>query len=504
MSRPNLEKAIQMCGSVQSLSKTLKKYEKVGVPKAIEIAKEASWDHDQWLTGLKTAVSNRNPVKETTITLFSHPDLRTILYEADNRIQLQKTLPLNIPLHIKAKSAEDLEYGLDNPYVLAQIVNVANFGHFKAKIQVAYHTLMDQYYDETIAPADMEAHYKPMAEKIDGIIQTEIASVVERAGATARREMGLKTHVKWRQRERWATGAIAVLGTAAAVTTAVAATTATVLSMGGTVLAAGLSIHSATKSVINTSMHLNSFYIGYQKSLDRAVSALRLMENTIPKTGEQRATGSHVGQAVGQLFVGDIAEPYKNAKRYFENADYKLGKIELKLHDMGAQISAILRESEAINRLLQTKKEEITRLTTENPEQQGHLDSLVKSIDRLSGQLAAMEASLSLMLNALSSMAEPIQTAMQQLEAVRESLVALAPTLTASGLALGVALIGGAITGALSFASKSEDLLNMRVGSINQAAETFTDVSSYVSLGFTVTVGVWDVARDKMDGVKTS
>ena len=181
-----------------------------------------------------------------------------------------------------------------------------------------------------------------------------------------------------------------------------------------------------------------------------------------------------------------------------------MGKIELKLHDMGAEISAILRESEAINRLLQSKKEEIARITPENPEQQGHLDSLVRSIDRLSDQLAAMETSLSLMLNALSGMAEPIQGAMQQLEAVRESLVALAPTLTASVLALGTTVLGGVITGGISFASKSENLLNMRVGTINQAAETFTNASSYVSLGFTVTVGVWDVARDKMDGVKTT
>ena len=502
--RPNLEKAIQMCGSVRALSKTLKKYEKVGVTKAIEIAKEANWDHDKWLKGLKIALSNRNPVKETTITLLSHPDLRRILYEADDRIELQKPSPLNIPLHIKAKSAEDLEYGLDNPYVMAQIGNVANFDHFKAKIQVGYHTLMDEFYDETIAPEDMETYYKPMVDQLDSIIETEIASVVERAGATARREMGLKTHVKWRQRERWATGTIAVLGTVASVGTAVAATTATVFSMGGTVMAAGLSIHSATKSIINTSIHLNSFYIGYQKSLDRAVSALQLMENTIPKSGEQRATGSHVGQAIGQVLVGDIAEPYKNAKRYFENADYKLGKIELKLQDMGAQISGILRESEAINRLLQKKREEMAGIRAENSDQQAALDSLMSSIERLGGQLAAMEAALSLMLNALSGMAQPIQTSMQQLEAVRESLVELAPTMRATGLAVGVAIISGAVTGGLSFASKSTDLLNMRVGAINSTAETLGDAVSYVSLGFTLTVAGWDVARDKMDGVKTS
>ena len=63
---------------------------------------------------------------------------------------------------------------------------------------------------------------------------------------------------------------------------------------------------------------------------------------------------------------------------------------------------------------------------------------------------------------------------------------------------------GGVITGGISFAQKSENLLNVRVGTINQTAETFTNASSYVSLGFTVTVGVWDVARDKMDGVQTS
>ena len=128
----------------------------------------------------------------------------------------------------------------------------------------------------------------------------------------------------------------------------------------------------------------------------------------------------------------------------------------------------------------------------------------MSSIERLGGQLAAMEVALSLMLNALSGMAEPIQTSMQQLEAVRESLVELAPTMRATGLAVGVAIIGGAVAGGLSFASKSTDLLNMRVGAINSTAETLGDAVSYVSLGFTLTVAGWDVARDKMDGVKTS
>ena len=35
-------------------------------------------------------------------------------------------------LEVKAKSAEDLEYGLDNPYILAQVDNVGNFEHFKS------------------------------------------------------------------------------------------------------------------------------------------------------------------------------------------------------------------------------------------------------------------------------------------------------------------------------------------------------------------------------------
>ena len=52
MSRPNLQKAIQMCGSAQSLSKALKKYEKIGVVKAIEIANTvAKWG----CQGLKAA-----------------------------------------------------------------------------------------------------------------------------------------------------------------------------------------------------------------------------------------------------------------------------------------------------------------------------------------------------------------------------------------------------------------------------------------------------------------
>ena len=80
MNRPNLAKAIQMCGSVKSLSSTLKKYEKVGLTQAIECAKAVNWNHDQWVNRLQQIARNRNPVKETTIELFSHQDLRTVLY----------------------------------------------------------------------------------------------------------------------------------------------------------------------------------------------------------------------------------------------------------------------------------------------------------------------------------------------------------------------------------------------------------------------------------------
>ena len=157
----------------------------------------------------------------------------------------------------------------------------------------------------------------------------------------------------------------------------------TVLNVG-TVLAKGLSIHSASKSLLNTSMHLNSFYIGYQKSLDRAVSALRLMENSIAKTGKQRATGSHVAlrRWVRYWWV-TLLNPIKMPSDILKMRITSWGKLNSKLHDMGAEISAILRESEAINRLLQSKKK--GRNTPENPEQQGHLDLITnRSIDRVS------------------------------------------------------------------------------------------------------------------------
>ena len=435
---------------------------------------------------------------------WHHPDFRRILYEEDSRLQLRDAIEIKVRIDIKVKSAEELEYGLDNPYILAQIANVGNFDHFKTKIKAKYKVLLNDYYDEQISPEEYAAHYAPMLAKLEAAIELEKECVIERAGATARREMGLKTHVKWRSRERKITGTLAVLGTAASVASASVATTATVLSMGGTVLAAGLSIHSATKSLINTYHHLNSFYVGYQKSLDRATASLRFMQNTIAGGDMQgRSTEAHhVAQAMGQVLVGDIAEPYKRAKRHFENADYRLGKIELKLQDMGSQISAVLRETDTLNRLLQIRQEEIGRLMTNNSEQQNAIASLVSNIERLKGQLTALETALSLMLTALSGMAEPIQTSMQQLEAVRESLVSLKPTKRAGFACFLVAAVAGAITGGLSYASKQPEMFNMRLGAINNSMESLDGALSWVSFSLGVVVPVWDVARDLMHGVE--
>ena len=199
--------------------------------------------------------------------------------------------------------------------------------------------------------------------------------------------MGLKAHVNGDPVNEASTGTLAVLGTAASVASAAVATTTTVMSMGGTVLAAGLSIHSASKSLINTCHHISSFYVGYQKP-GRAAAALNFMNDTIGH-GEREGINieaHHVVQSVGQVLVGDIAEPYKRAKRHFENADYRLGKIELKLQDMGADISAVLRETDTLNRLLKIRREEVVRLRAQQAEHQDALQSLIANIERLEGR----------------------------------------------------------------------------------------------------------------------
>ena len=140
---------------------------------------------------------------------------------------------------------------------------------------------------------------------------------------------------------------------------------------------------------------------------------------------------------------------------------------------------------------------------TNNSEQQNAIASLVSNIERLKGQLTALETALSLMLTALSGMAEPIQTSMQQLEAVRESLVSLKPTKRAGFACFLVAAVAGAITGGLSYASKQPEMFNMRLGAINNSMESLDGALSWVSFSLGVVVPVWDVARDLMHGVET-
>jgi hypothetical protein len=496
MSYPNLKEALKMCGSAKKLGKIVTTYEKtIDIPDIFKLAKESDWKKDPWIKKLETkSKMPKNAQTEATITIISHPDLGRILREVSEVYQLS-VRELEISILVKAKSHDSLKYCMSNPYILAQISAVGDFAAFKCKIQTEYLSLVQKSQKES-KPEEEKLKY--INTQLDKLIGEETLELQTRAGAIAEREFGLPGHIKWKQRERWISGTLNVLGSVAAVGGAVFATGTAVMSMGGTAIGAGLAIHSAAKSLASTAMTLHSFVLGYEKSLSYASADLEIMALTVKNSGAQKATGSHVLQAAGALIVGDFAEPYKNAGRHFDNADFKLGQIELKLQDMGYNINKLLNECESMDRLLTMKREALKGLDDAN---EALLKQYGEQVARYADNITNLQGVLNSILVATVNMSNPIQESMKNLEKVRQGLKDFAPTKTASGLVVLTTLAGAGITGGLGFAANSSDLLNLRIGNVSDAVKNLELANTITNVSLTLMIAGHDVARNKLDSV---
>ena len=498
MQFPRLNKAKKTAGSIKELCQIVSDHKKLS-PERIVALRKGKKTKEEWLQAIKTESDGIVLVTEKTIVTSQHPDLRRILSETEDRVTLEKPIAFKCSIKIKAKKPKNLKKGLDSPYVLAQIVDNANFGQFRANISIKYRLLVEEYFRQEESKRDPK--YTTLVDKLNKIIEVEHIALQNRAGWAAKREFSLDSLVSYRKVDRVVSGIVAVAGTVLTVGSAVVSIASVVLSLGGTAIAAGFAVHGAITSIISTGNLLGSFVSGYQNSIKIAEKSLLTVRACADGVGKQKATGLHVESALLEQLIGDIANPYKNAKKAFKNADYKIGLIEVHLRDMATEIASALDlivNSTAIYEDLGQKLKLLTAETTDKKT----LNSIVamrQQCDTLKATTAGLEASLDAVLTQVSNTAAPIRDTIPKLKEIQAQLLEFEPTMLASGLGLGIKVLSGAIKAGIGFAVGSPEGLNMAAGKATTEITAASYSLSGLTVGLAVTGGVWEYAKGQIE-----
>ena len=490
MSHNNLKALIKMCGSAKRLMKDMDPYSALSLTEIVHTAKEVNWQRDEWL---KKIEEQKNKIKVKTdaeITLFKCKDLRSHLV---GKIKFDSPIEVTASIRIKAKSGIELKESLTNPYIIAQASNVASYSTFIANVQAEY-TQLNSTYPEGATKEELDQFLTEAKDSIDKVIGKEQKLACERGFLTYQREMNLGTQIKQQRTKRWIGGTLAVLGAIGGVVGAVATTTSVVASFGSTAVGAGLAIHGACKSLINTVIKLRSYAMSFEKSLISAEADFKLMELTCKKNldGTVDTMGSHSLQAVGQIFVGDLAAPFKRAEQYIENADFKIGKIELTLQDMGKQIEHCLNVIETATTLFKRMEFELQKM-----EQSSSDVNVIKArlqVQDMQSRIDQLQTCLNVMLVGAFEAAVPVEDAVPKLMELKKTLLTLKKSTGTQALTLAITVLGAAAGACASMGSA----MAMNVQWTNETAKTASYAISGVKGGLAVLPPVLDYIQNKV------
>ena len=488
MEYSNIKKAIDMCGSAKTLHKFLEKYNYKDLPAVLKVAKDVDWDRNKWRDELK-GLKSQDPISEYALEIINDRDVIGYLKTLEPSIQWDK-YRMTITIHLKVNKGVDILETLNNPYIHAQIQQAADLNLFKQELQRGY-----QIFINTKLPKIKEEDRNAKAlEFVLALIQECGHRAGERAHYMFNREHNLEGLISWRKKERYSTGGLAILGAIGSTVGAGLSVAATVMSMGGTILGSALAIHGAMKSIYSAGNTLRIFTLGYENALNMAIENLRFIEKMSAESGEQKSTGVHVASAALQTLIGDLAAPYDNARKQFENADYKLAQIETELQSMGRNIQTVLDLTDELLKLERL----FTAKCTELPEDMREDDvfkSFQRQIQNIKEQSTGLEIHLNTLLIRTVEMAAPTQKSLSQLAMVQQKLVEFQPTKLASGLGLLIKGLHLAATTGLNMAAESKDIWNMAQGEVNDQLREASMYTSATSASLAIAQPIWNKCR---------
>lgn len=82
------------------------------------------------------AINNTSKVTEHTLTLFHNKDILKDISQLNQYLpELSSPVPISVVVKLTANTPEELEYGLDNPYIAQLVYDAADYSKLYSKIR---------------------------------------------------------------------------------------------------------------------------------------------------------------------------------------------------------------------------------------------------------------------------------------------------------------------------------------------------------------------------------
>jgi|GEM_PF-5527541 len=375
-------------GKVSKFLDRLKRAKELHFIEFLYLCDACNWD---W-TAAKPLVKDRikeeqskPKVTKTTVTLFENDNLARVLAHLPYTPILKNDISIQVTIRLKATTPEELEYGLDNPYVAQRIHDAGNYKRLVKNVCTAYQTICSKHDYYVLDPEDEQTRKLELIKKdLTKVIEFEQEAAAVRAEAAAQEEFGLDANIT--SKRRWQTAGIAfsVVKVGIGIFAVAAATTVT---CGATVLAA----HGLAKSIITTGTEIRSRILGFEGNIALMEADVKDIRNRVNALGSDTA---NIVSRMGQTFLGDLVQPWNRIKEYSKNAKLRLDEMRLKAQQMSAELQQLLTLGGIFTQRIEALKENVTTLQSDPATTQDWLANLSTQIANLEQFLSAHEVTV--------------------------------------------------------------------------------------------------------------
>ena len=353
----NLFKFAKESGGPQRLVARFKKYQilhPMHLMKLVEI-NDWSWAQAKPMVIDEIKSITKTPkVTEHTLTLFHNKDILKDISQLNPDLpELSSPVSISVVVNLTANTPEELEYGLDNPYIAQLVYDAADYSKLYSKIRDEYARLITnsgytpEYSEEK--QKRILAQIKPDLEKV---IDAEQAAAAARAEKAAKIEFGRAAEIistrRWQKVEL-------TLSTIKIGIGVVATVAAGLTSFWGGVLAA----QGVAKAVVSFGYDIRSFNRSFTENMEKFEIELDYIKVRIQSVGEPDA---QIESAVWATFLTDVMNPWKKAEKYAENAKNCLSEMHVKAAEMSQGINDLLELSQHVSESYQRMKTEMAAL----------------------------------------------------------------------------------------------------------------------------------------------
>ena len=351
-----LKDGVNMCKGVKALISRLKKYKEVHPRELLAMCEQSNWDWSESKPFVKERVleeKGRPKERTHTLTLFEHNNIIGLLAQVPFTPILKEAVSISVVIELEANSPDELEYGLDNPYIAQLVSDAGDFPELISSIKEKFSQICFTHDYYVLDNEDVQQEKLELIRiDLEAVIEQQQNAAADRATRCAAIEFGRAANVKSTRNWQKAGLVFSVVKVGIGALATAAAATAT---LGAGLIAA----HGVAKGIISTAYDFRTFFSNFEQNLGFLQTDVDDIEKRVKLLGTD---GGAIASHVWNTFVGEIGEPWKRAGRHADNSALNLSEMKVRAGSMGADLSDLLNISIAFTSKMEILKGNLVNL----------------------------------------------------------------------------------------------------------------------------------------------